>query len=288
MKKHNVLSLVKETVELYLRYHISRSAASLSYFLTLSFFPFLLCISWFVGILNLDIQSFLEPLEKIIPGNLLDILSAYLEYVANPSVALLIGGLVLMITASSGAFRAIISTMDEVYERQRRRGILSYLFSRVLSLIFLLTVYISIIVMVTGKWFLDLLERGFGVDTLLIHWQWLRFIVLFFFIFAMLYVLYRFVSPNDRQTRPPVFRTTLLITAVLVAGSILFSLFISLSSRYSLVYGPLASIIIMMLWLYLCSNIILVGAIFNAALYNRKKDRAALITLTTQDKKAPR
>ena len=148
MKNYNVLSLVKETVELYLRYHISRSAASLSYFLTLSFFPFLLCISWFVGILNLDIQSFLEPLEKIIPGNLLDILSAYLEYVANPSVALLIGGLVLMITASSGAFRAIISTMDEVYERQRRRGILSYLFSRVLSLIFLLTVYISIIVMV--------------------------------------------------------------------------------------------------------------------------------------------
>ena len=46
--------------------------------------------------------------------------------------------------------------------------------------------------------------------------------------------------------------------------------------------------LIMMLWLYLCSNIILVGAIFNAALYNRKKDRAALITLTTQDKKAPR
>ena len=55
------------------------------------FFPFLLCISWFVGILYLDIQSFLEPLEKIIPGNLLAVLSAYLEYVANSSVALLIG-----------------------------------------------------------------------------------------------------------------------------------------------------------------------------------------------------
>lgn len=284
MKKHNIILILKETTERYLQNHVSRSAASLSYFLTLSLFPFLLCISWFVGILNLDIQSFLEPLQKIIPGNLLDILSSYLEYAANPSIGLLIGGLLLLMTASSGAFRAILSTMDEVYCRQRRRGILPYLFSRVLSLIFLLTVYISIIVMVTGKWFLDLLDRGFGVGSFITHWEWLRFIILFFFIFSMLYALYRFVSPKQEDTRPPIFRATLLTAVILVAGSAFFSLFISFSSRYSLVYGPLASIMIMMLWLYLCSNIMLAGAILNAVLYDRQKDRKAAALKTKKEK----
>ena len=40
----------------------------------------------------------------------------------------------------------------------------------------------------------------------------------------------------------------------------MFSWFIGMSSRYALVYGSLASLIILLVWLYLCGNILLLGA----------------------------
>ena len=34
-----------------------------------------------------------------------------------------------------------------------------------------------------------------------------------------------------------------------------------MSSRYALVYGSLASLIILLVWLYFCGNILLLGAV---------------------------
>ena len=57
----------------------------------------------------------------------------------------------------------------------------------------------------------------------------------------------------------------------IVAASVLFSWFIGMSSRYALVYGSLASLIILLVWLYLCGNILLMGAVVGRVLENRLK-----------------
>ena len=49
-----------------------------------------------------------------------------------------------------------------------------------------------------------------------------------------------------------------------------------MSSRYSMVYGSLASVIILMVWLYLCGNILILGNIFNCVWYRRKKKQYLL------------
>ena len=64
-----------------------------------------------------------------------------------------------------------------------------------------------------------------------------------------------------------------LASIALVAASILFSLFMGRSTRYSVVYGSLASVIILLVWLYLCGNILILGNVFNCVWYRRKKKR---------------
>ena len=49
------------------------------------------------------------------------------------------------------------------------------------------------------------------------------------------------------------------------------SWFIGMSSRYALVYGSLASLIILLVWLYLCGNILLLGAVVGRVLEDRLK-----------------
>ena len=67
--------------------------------------------------------------------------------------------------------------------------------------------------------------------------------------------------------------TSLGAALAIVAASALFSWFIGLSSRYSLVYGSLASIIIMLVWLYLCGNILILGDVCNCVWYRRRLDQ---------------
>ena len=74
--------------------------------------------------------------------------------------------------------------------------------------------------------------------------------------------------------RPPVPSGAFLPAGALVAATALFSWFIGLSSRYSLVYGSLASVIILLVWLYLCGNILILGNVFNCVWYRKKKVRA--------------
>ena len=75
--------------------------------------------------------------------------------------------------------------------------------------------------------------------------------------------------PFRRRTRT-LYLTALLSAAALVACSVLFSWFIGMSSRYSLVYGSLASLIILLVWLYFCGNILLVGAVAGRVWFRRR------------------
>ena len=69
----------------------------------------------------------------------------------------------------------------------------------------------------------------------------------------------------------PLVLASLLAALAIVAASALFSWFIGMSSRYALVYGSLASLIILLVWLYLCGNILLLGAVIGRVLEDRMK-----------------
>ena len=53
--------------------------------------------------------------------------------------------------------------------------------------------------------------------------------------------------------------SSLVSALALVVSSAVFSWFIGLSTRLSLVYGSLVSLIILLLWLYLCGQILFLG-----------------------------
>ena len=231
---------IREMVSVYFDRRVSRSAAELAYFLVLSFFPVLICVNAFVGLLRLDVNLVLEAAEGILPQEVLPILGEYLGYITiNQSNTLLFAGLTMVLFSASAAFRALMNIMADIYERPTYQGVGQVVASVLFSVLFLVTIYLSIAVLLTGSWFLHLVEGRFAwIAQVVDSWQSLRF---------------------------------LLATVALVAASMLFSWFIGLSSRYSLVYGSLASVIILLVWLYLCGNILILGNVFNYVWYKRKK-----------------
>ncbi len=276
MKKQRRVSrffiYLKELVEIYYDSHVSRSAAELSYFLTLSVFPTLICLHAMLVRFLPGISLTFDELEGLIPGETLDIIEDYLRYVAaHNNRALVTAGVIGMATTASAAFRSLHSIMGEIQGGTRFRGVFTFLFSFVFSLLFMAAIYFAVIVISTGDWLLRLVSQALPSLAGLGIWSWLRFpLMLLVFVF-ILYGLYRLTAP--RGQRGAYFPGAAAAAVILVLVSVLFSWFISMSTRYPLIYGSLASIIIFMLWIYTCGQILIMGNALNVVLRRHKRPK---------------
>ena len=113
------------------------------------------------------------------------------------------------------------------------------------------------------------LQLAFAVKAQGLHvvfglWNWLRYLLLFGCVLLLVSALYRAGIPRSAAGHRAVFGAALSTALVMALSSALFSRFISLSARYPLVYGSLAGLILLLVWLYFCGHILLLGA---ASLY---------------------
>lgn len=265
-----------EVVRLYFAKRVSRAAAELAYFLVLSFFPFVIVLNAVVGTLPVDLPSLLDEAAGVIPAEALGVIREYVGYITiNQSRALLAAGIVMMLFSASAAMRSLMRVMDEIYDRRTYAGLWQVVASVAFAVLFLVTFYLSVVVVLTGNWFFHLLEEllahfpALDGVTLPWQWQWMRFVILFCLVLMFMMLIYKATAPRGKP-RPPVLTGAFLASGALVGFSVLFSYFIGLSSRYSLVYGSLASVVILLVWLYLCGNIVIVGNCFNRVWYGRK------------------
>ncbi len=274
---------VRDMVQTYGRLGVSRAAASLAYFLILTLFPLLVCVNFFIGLLELDPEAVFSALDPLLPRESLSIILEYLTYVSgipqSQSTPLLLASLFTILLSASAGLRTLLKTMDELYQIRHVSSLRRVAVSVILSLLFLLTIYLSIVVIFTGDWFFQVLEERLPpplaelipLRLLSQLWGWLRYLLLFFCVLLLVLAVYRMGTPPPLRREKRVLRLTALLSAgALVACSVLFSWFIDMSSRYSLVYGSLASLIILLVWLYFCGNILLVGAVAGRVWFRRR------------------
>jgi len=266
-----IIGVIKEIVGVYWTKPVARSAAALSYYLTLSIFPFLICSSIILGTFNIQESDAFELLEGVIPEAAYSILSNYLSYIGGnaPNVLLLVG-LTAMVTSSSAAFRSFTGIMGDIQGKMRFSGIWGWLISFVFSIVFLAAIYGSALVILSGGWLMSLIETYFHVTGITAIWLWVRFILLFLMLFAVIYGTYLISAPKH-ATRMSRFPGALAAAVILVVASMLFSRMISASMRYEVLYGSLASFIIMMVWLYICATILIMANVLNNSISNQKE-----------------
>ncbi|MCD8192623.1 MAG: YihY family inner membrane protein [Oscillospiraceae bacterium] len=268
MTKHRFAAIVRELIMTYSKARVSRYSAALAYYLTLTIFPLLICV---YAMLNafIDVEDMVSFLNEFLPSATSDMLADYLVYVgSNSSVAMITAAVVLLLTAAATAFRTIQNAMDQITHRGRFRGVFAMAFSFVFSLLLLVVVYFAIVVVVAGGWFTRLIEEYIPLLGFVDWWSWARFLLLLVIMMLIFWGLYRLTT--ERSCHMPMSTGALAAALAEVALSIIFSHFISVSTRYSLVYGSLASVMLMMLWLYFFSNVLIMGNAVNVAIYNTK------------------
>lgn len=278
-RRHRVAAFGWDVVLVFLDRRVTRSAAELAYYLLLTLFPMIIMVVGIVGLLPLEPKEVMAFIKSLIPSTSASLVAGYITYVLrNQSGTLFTAGLVSTLMAASAAFRGLVCISGEIYGRRAYRGFRFWLISFLFSAVLIVMIYLSLVVVFTGGWFMKLVESHMAFDWIPDNWPTIRLVCLFSVALVFLMILYRVTSPRG-TVHPPVFLGALITAGVLTGLSSAFSAFVSLSSRYSVVYGSLASMILLMLWLYLCGNVVILGNVFNYVWWRHRRGLPIAIIL---------
>ena len=108
---------LREAIMLYFSRRVPQAAACLAYFVLLTVFPVLICVSYILGMVNIDIVSLMDQLQPLLPEAALDVLESYLRYISfHQTPGLFLAGLAGCWFSAAAAFRTITRVIIDMYE----------------------------------------------------------------------------------------------------------------------------------------------------------------------------
>lgn len=266
MKDWRITRVLTTMADTFLARRVTRSAAEIAYYMVMALFPVIICMYDLLALILRDPTAVLRIVETLVlPRETQALVSEFLNYVSgNTSQVMFIAALFVMITSASAAFRAMAAIVGEIHGDKRFGIVRNTVVSIIFSVTFLLVLYLCILLMLTGKHFLLWLDALMPRVSIVWSWTWLRFLVLFAILLMMILVLYRLTTP--RRTSHRVLPGALFSAVGIVVMSILLSWLIGNSAKYSLVYGSLASVVILLFWFQVFGLLLILGVVLNHAL----------------------
>lgn len=252
---------------------INSKAAEMSFYLLLSFFPFLIfTISLVVYTPIIKFGKYVFLLKKILPISAFNIVSSLIQSaIENRSFSFLILSFILAMYTMSRAVLSLIRGMNKSFNIRETRPYFEVLFiSLVFVIMILVLIFTSIILLIFGERLGAFLFNLIGLDQYFMYiWNMCRYIVAIITVIIILMNLYKF-TPNKKLSFRQVMPGAIVSTLCWLIASFCYSFYSNNFARYDIIYGSLGGIIVLMTWVYLSSWTILIGCEINARLYKTK------------------
>ena len=260
--------LAADMVLRYYTHDVARDSAALTYYLLFAIFPLLIFISTLLGLLELDVAYITSVLEPLLPADVVDVVRSYLEYVsANQSRQLLWFSLIFSIWFPMRASGCLMHSLRKAFGRSAPESLW-----RSQLRILLFTVWLIVVIAVTLV--LVVVGRSITItDSFITAWSSLRFVLLAVVMAITLVILYMLSQGQRRPLREVLPGVGGSLAAWMVL-SMAFSYYVEHLGRYSVLYGSIATVIVVLLWLYMSGQILILGAEFSAALLEKRQTAA--------------
>ncbi len=246
-------------------------AAALTYYGIQAIFPGILVLVSLLGLLGQSAtQPLITNLAHAAPSTVRTILLhavQRLQHGHSAAGALAIIGIVLALWSTSSYVAAFMRAANAIYDVPEGRPAWKTLPVRlgVTLALMVLLVASTVIVVVTGG-----LARHVGQvigagSAAVTAWDIAKWPVLFILVCLMIALLY-WASPNARRGFRWIGPGAVLAVVIWLIASGLFALYVANFGHYDRVYGSIAGLIIFLIWMWISTTAILLGAEFNAEL----------------------
>lgn len=233
-------------------------AGSLSYFLMMTIIPFSLLLVTLFGYFLGENQEFLNFITSKVahsfPETASVITTELKKLIVYRDIGLL--SLALYVILSYQLFSALESAMNMIFRTKQKRPVLISIFY---SLFVMSLILILVIASFAASLLIVMLE---AVSTSLPDLRTafvLQFAIPFLLIFLAAAAIYRFL-PKAKIRTGTAAAGAVFAAVLLEAAKHAFTFYVVKVVEFGTVYGPLAAFIIVLLWIYYSSCILLIGA----------------------------
>ncbi len=259
---------------------VTTRASSLAFNFFLAFFPSIIVFFTLIPYIPIDgLQEILmELLSTVLPPSTNEITFSTLDdIINNPRGGLLSIGFILALYFSTNGINSLIEAFNASYHiRENRPLIQQRLLSLGLTLILSFMLIIAMGLIIFGKLTLSYLTDFYIISNsaaeLILLGKWFAILLMLFFGISILFHL----GPCIKSKWKLFTAGSMLATFGIIITSIGFNYYINHFSQYNKVYGSIGTLMIILIWMYFNSIILLTGFELNASISNAKEKRQDL------------
>jgi membrane protein len=228
------------------------AANDMTYKLFFSIFPFLIFLMSVVGFLKLDIDNLTSQISSLLPYSLNEPVSHFIKEIASVKNANILSfSLIISIYGASSGFKTAMRSINKTYGViDTRKFYIKIPISIALVLIFTVIIIFSFVLLIFGD---NILNYAISI------------IIMFFSVILINKLALYKNKKNGIKSHIP---GTIFTVSLWITISRLFNIYIDNFTNYSAVYGSIAAVIILMLWLNIMCIVLLVGNEINAAIFS--------------------
>ena len=259
-------------------HHVGPHAAQAAFFFVLSLMPLLLLLMTMIRFIPVTQEDMMFGVEQIFPSTMIDLIESIITQAHAQSNTVIPVTIVIAMWSAAKGVLAVISGLNDIYHGTETRNFL-YLRIRAMlyTLIFLVAILLSLVVFVFGNSIRSFVHEylpflGQAVDFIVR----IRMVFIFITLITFWTLVYKFLPDRKKEAKMSIKHE--LPGAVFTAGgwlmlSFVFSIYLDVFTGFSTMHGSLTTIILLLLWLYLCMYTILLGGEINMVLdeYLRRK-----------------
>ena len=262
-KKYQKFQELSENMK---RDHISESAAQCSYYTILSFIPFVILLITLIQYTGIAPQALFDAISQIIPSSMSEMVLGIVQEVYSKSIGTISISIIFTMWSAGKGLYALTTGLQTVYQTKSKK-ITSYIYLRVKvlleTILFIVMIVMGLTILVFGNGVIDIVKRNFGVlekyhqiSSILAQ---LGVILATFVVFLL---LYKFMPKHRVPFKSQVYGALFGAIALNII-SFVFSRYLTIFKGFSITYGSLTTLMLVMMWTYSCFYTVFLGAELN-------------------------
>ena len=270
MKK--IKEFIKTLVDIIMLPQMMHLPGSLAFFIILSIFPILMLIGIVASYFSVSIEGITSTISAALPSGVEKLLLPYIQAGAFPR-NILISTIFAFILASNGT-HALILASNSLYDIKNS----SYLRRRIKALFLILLLIVLFIFMISFltygnqlfTYILKSVSYGPVNEVLYYFFAFIKWPIAMFIIYLAMKLIY-VLSPDGKIYSSTTSTGALFSTIGFTVATAIFSFYVNNFSTYDIYYGSIATIVTLMIWIYILSFILVIGIAINVRNYNNYK-----------------
>jgi len=241
-------------------------AGQLTYKMLMAFFPFLIFLISLLGYVNIDRHYWINELFSVMPDGAVSILNIfYDEVIHTRSIGIMSTSLLVSLYNASTGFFVVIRCVNLTYGNKNGRNfIVNQLISIVLVVMFALSLTTMLLLMVFNDMIYNFTTRFIPATPFLkLLFSFLGSLISAGVLLITTMMIYK-MSNSKKPRLKHVMPGAVVTVGLWVISSKVFNIYVNNFSRLSYIYGSIAGVFILVMWLHLISTSLLLGSEINS------------------------